>query len=157
MTDWTQSDKTIQTLPLLKYNEAHVNIQTRSTSINWTCTVANVGVVVRDVVMVLTTWLTHCTLSIRLMWRVLHSCGRTTHGLNVPNQHFGSVVHLGSFPGRSQLHSSITCNTQIRRGKAQEVWSCAVMSGRLVVGTWGGADRNNNSCFAFTHPKNEWY
>ena len=44
---------------------------------------------------------------------------------------------VASFPGRSHLKYLIAYSMQIRRGKAWEIWSCAVMSGRQKVDTRG--------------------
>jgi len=40
-------------------------------------------------------------------------------------------------PGRSHLQYLIAYSMQIRRGKAWEIWSRLVTSGRQKVDTWG--------------------
>ena len=52
-----------------------------------------------------------------------------------------------SFSGRSHLQSWITCSMQTRRGKAWEIWSRAMTSGRRRVDTWGAVPNHNNSIF----------
>ena len=44
---------------------------------------------------------------------------------------------VASFPGRSHLQYLIAYSMQIRRGKAWEIWSRAVTSGRQMVDTRG--------------------
>jgi len=44
---------------------------------------------------------------------------------------------VASFPGRSHLQYLIAYSMQIWRGKAWEIWSHAVTSGRQMVDTWG--------------------
>jgi len=44
---------------------------------------------------------------------------------------------IASFPGRSHLQYLIAYSIQIWRGKAWEIWSSAVTSGRHIVDTWG--------------------
>ena len=46
------------------------------------------------------------------------------------------ITGLASFPGRSHLQYLIAYSMQIRRGKAWEIWSCVVMSGKQRVDTW---------------------
>lgn len=48
--------------------------------------------------------------------------------------HFWEVSHsIASFPGRSHLNSLNTYSMQMVRGKAWEVWSCVMMSGRQRI------------------------
>jgi len=57
---------------------------------------------------------------------------------------------LASFPGRSHLQYLIAYSMQIRRGKAWEIWSRAVMSGRQKVDTWGRCPPRNLKALSCT-------
>ena len=59
---------------------------------------------------------------------------------------------LASFPGRSHLQYLIAYSMQIRRGKAWEIWSHAVMSGRQTADTRGVVPDSSNSRFVSNHP-----
>ena len=43
-----------------------------------------------------------------------------------------SSIPVASFPGCFNLQSLIACSMQLWRGKAWEIWSCAVTSGRQI-------------------------
>ena len=66
-----------------------------------------------------------------------------------------SGIQLASFPGYSHLQYLIACSMQIRRGKAWEIWSRVVPSGRQVqrVDTWGVVLNGNNSHFVSKCPQ----
>ena len=59
---------------------------------------------------------------------------------------------LPSFPGHSHLQYLIDYSMQIRRGKAWEIWSRAVMSGRQMVDTQGAVPDSSNCCFVSNRP-----
>ena len=61
------------------------------------------------------------------------------------------AVCVTSFPGCSHLPSLIACSMQIRTGKACEIWSLAVTSGRQMVDTQEVPDCNS-SRYMFTRP-----
>ena len=50
--------------------------------------------------------------------------------------HVQQIVHI-FVPRPFHLQSLITCSVQIRKGKAWEIWSCVVTSGRERIDTWG--------------------
>jgi len=54
-------------------------------------------------------------------------------------------VWLASFPGLSHLQYLIAYSMQIQRGKAWEIWSRVVMSGRQKVDTRRGGVRRGIS------------
>jgi len=59
---------------------------------------------------------------------------------------------LASFPGHSYLQYLIAYSMQIWRGKAWEIWSCEVTSGRQMVDTRGAVPDSNNSRFVLKSP-----
>ena len=61
-------------------------------------------------------------------------------------------VPLASFPGHSHLQYLIAYSMQIRRGKAWEISSRAVVSGRQMVDTRGAVPDSSNSCFVSNRP-----
>ena len=63
------------------------------------------------------------------------------------------------FPGRSHLQYLIAYSMQIRRGKAWEIWSRAVMSGRQMVDIRGAVPDSSNSRFVSKRPWHceRWY
>ena len=61
-------------------------------------------------------------------------------------------VLLASFPGRSHLQYLIAYSMQIWRGKAWEIWSCAITSGRQMVDTRGAVPDSSNSRFVSNRP-----
>jgi len=57
---------------------------------------------------------------------------------------------VASFPGRSHLQYLIAYRMQIRRGKAWEIWSRTVTSGRQMVDTRGAVpDEESRSPFLY--------
>ena len=52
---------------------------------------------------------------------------------------------IALFPGHSHRHHLIACRMQIWRGKAWEIWSCAMTSGRHMGG--------DNTCFTSICPR----
>ena len=59
---------------------------------------------------------------------------------------------IASFPGRSHLQYLIAYIMQIRRGKAWEISSRAVMSGRQMVDTRGAVPDSSNCHFKSNRP-----
>ena len=53
--------------------------------------------------------------------------------LDVMGLRVGNGISVASFPGLSHLQYLMTYSMQIRRGKAWEIWSCTVTSGRQRV------------------------
>ena len=54
-----------------------------------------------------------------------------------------------SFPGRSHHPCLIACSMQIRRGRAWDIWSCVMTSGRQMADIWAAVpDRNNSTCMS---------
>jgi len=65
-------------------------------------------------------------------------------------QHTLAIKHVASFPGRSHFQYLITYSMQIRRGKAWEIWSRAVTSGRQKVDTRGAVpDKESRRPFLY--------
>ena len=71
------------------------------------------------------------------------------------------IDNLASFPGHSHLQYLIACSMQIWRGKAWEIWSHAMTSGRQRVDTWGATPNKpflvkpgprQHQCSLFTTP-----
>ena len=65
--------------------------------------------------------------------------------------HYG-VDSVASFPGRSHLQYLIAYSMQIRMGKAWEIWSRAVTSGRQMVDTRGVVPDSSISRFVSNCP-----
>jgi len=65
------------------------------------------------------------------------------HGTYKSNNSPSHAILLASFPGCSQLQSLNVCSMQTRRGKAWEIWSRVVTSGRQRVDTWGWCQMKN--------------
>jgi len=93
----------------------------------------------------------------------------STQQVQTPNSHVAAVntanshkqktnydcVHcnnLASFPGHSHLQYLIAYSMQIRRGKAWEISSRAVMSGRQKVDTRGTVPDSSNCRFVLNRP-----
>jgi len=62
------------------------------------------------------------------------------------------MLHVASFPGRSHLQYLIAYSMQIRRGKAWEISSRAITSGRQKVDTRGAVPDSSNCRFVSNHP-----
>ena len=57
-----------------------------------------------------------------------------------------NVLAVAPIPGCSHLQYFIACSMQMWRGKAWEIWSCVVMSGRRRVDTSGAVPNEARSC-----------
>ena len=66
----------------------------------------------------------------------------------------GNHTAVALFPGHSHLQSLIACSMQIWQGKAGEMWSRVVPSGRQMVDTQGVVPNENFDALSCTvHPK----
>ena len=63
-------------------------------------------------------------------------------------------ARVALIPGRSHLQYLIACSMQIQRGRAREIWSRLVTSGRRRVATWGVVpDKETLSSFSYYQSK----
>ena len=58
--------------------------------------------------------------------------------------------------GHFHLQYLIAYSMQIRRGKAWEIWSRAVTSGRLVLDTWGTVSDEESQSFFLCYQSEGW-
>ena len=108
----------------------------------------------------------HIPLSAMDNFPLIHTCTRWNHYRNCSQIHVCSLIFLAtrhvmregrgiavaSFPGRSHLQYLIACSMQIWRGKAWEIWSRAVTSGRQMVDTRRAMPDSSNSRFESNRP-----